>query len=363
MKIAMIAAPIERIPPTKYGGTERVVSALTEELVKRGHSVTLFASGDSKSSAVLEAAFPKSLREAYPNPKEIMKRIQATLLHLGKAYARQDEFDIIHDHTSYFGMSYAQSCRVPVVATLHGELNAENVSMYQNFDKPYFVTISYAQRKLAPNLKYMANVYNGLNMQHYPFSYEDNGYLLVVGRFTPEKGIHNAIEIAKRLDMPLIIAAKLEEQNKEYFEKEIKPFLNEKIRWVGEVNEKQRNLLMSRALCFLHPLEWEEPFGLTLIEAMSCGSPVVAFNKGSMSEIIQDGKNGYIRGNISEMIDAIKNIYKIDRRYCRRYALQNFNAEKMAQEYEMVYESILANQYPLTWPYQRPFALNLSDIN
>ncbi len=359
----MIAAPIERIPPRKYGGTERVISALTEELVRRGHKVTLFASGDSKSSAELESAFPSPLRKAYPNPNEIMKRIQATLLHLGKAYARQNEFDIIHDHTSYFGMSYAQSCRVPVVSTLHGELSKENISMYEKLDKPYLVTISHAQQKFAPQLKYMATIYNGLNMQHYPFGNTHRDYLLVVGRFTPEKGIHNAITIARKLNMALIIAAKLEEQNREYFETKIKPFLNGNIQWVGEVTETQRNSLMSRARCFLHPLEWEEPFGLTIIESMACGTPVVAFSKGSMPEIIQSGKNGYLAKNIPEMIEAVKNIDNIDRAYCRRYALQNFNAGKMAQEYEMVYESILASQYPFNRTYRHPLELRSPDVN
>jgi len=363
MKIAMIAAPIERIPPNKYGGTERVVSALTEELVRRGHKVTLFASGDSKTSATLDASFPKPLREAYPSPGEIMKRIQTTLLHLGKAYARQDEFDIIHDHTSYFGMSFAQSCHVPVVATLHGELNQDNVAMYEKLDKAHLVTISQSQRKLAPHLQYAATVHNGLDMQHYPFGNEHRGYLLAVGRFTPEKGIHNAITIAKKLGMSLIIAAKLEDQYKEYFTTKIKPFLNDKIRWVGEVNEKQRNALMSRARCFLHPLEWAEPFGLTLIEAMACGTPVVAFKKGSMMEIIQDGKNGYLANNIAEMIRAIRNIDKIDRKYCRNYVLQKFSAKRMAQAYEAVYAATLARQYPFGWIYQQHLEARYPDTN
>jgi glycosyltransferase involved in cell wall biosynthesis len=363
MKIAMIAAPIERIPPTKYGGTERVVSALTEELVRKGHKVTLFASGDSKTSAELSSAFSKPLREAYPSASEIMKRVQTTMLHLGKAYARQDEFDIIHDHTSYFGMTYAQSSRTPVVATLHGELNPSNVAMYEKLDKSYFVTISHAQRKLAQLLKYAATVYNGLQLQHYPFGSKSKGYLLAVGRFAPEKGIHNAIIVAKKLGKELIIAAKLEDQHKEYFEKMIKPFLNDKIRWVGEVGEKQRNMLMSGALCFLHPLEWEEPFGLTLIEAMACGTPVVAFNRGSMPEIIKNCKNGYITEGIESMVNAIKQIGKISRKECRTYALENFNAKKMAQDYEMVYESILENQYRYGQATHRRFAFASPPMN
>ena len=245
----------------------------------------------------------------------------------------------------------------------HGELNKENASMYEKLDKSHFITISDAQRNLAPHLKYTSTVYNGLSMQHYPFSNTNKGYLLAVGRFAPEKGIHNEITIAQKLNMPLIIAAKLEDQYKEYFETKIKPFLNDKIRWVGEVTEKQRNVLMSRALCFLHPLEWEEPFGLTLIEAMACGTPVVAFNRGSMPEIIQHGKNGFLTNNITEMIEAVKNIKTITRSYCRSYALQNFSAKKMAQDYERVYTSILARQYPFAWAYRPTLALPLPNKN
>ncbi|HYK08093.1 MAG TPA: glycosyltransferase family 4 protein [Candidatus Eisenbacteria bacterium] len=350
MKIAMIAPPIENVPPRFYGGTERVVSVLTEELVKRGHDVTLFASGNSKTSAKLVSVFDKPLREAYPTMEEIGKRIQMTLMHLGNAYSFQDAFDVIHDHTGYFGLPFAQSARVPVVSTIHGPLTKEVIPLYERFSKPHLVSISYSQRKNALYLNHAANIYNGLSMTHYPHSLPQKGYLLAVGRFSPEKGIHNAITIAQKLGLPLIIAAKLEEKNVDYFNEKIKPHLNKKIVWVGEVSETQRNRLMAEALCFLHPLEWEEPFGLTIIEAMACGTPVVAFNKGSMNEIILHGKTGFLAKNIDQAVGYIKNISQIDREYCRLYSLSNFSSGKMANEYESVYESLLTSldSYTLT---------------
>ena len=342
----MIASPIERIPPKLYGGTERVISALTEELVYLGHDVTLFASADSQTSAKLVATFQKPLREAYPSSREVMKRIQETLLHLGNAYAKQDQFDIIHDHTSYFGLSYAQSSRTPVVSTIHGCLSAESISLYEKFSKPYLVTISQSQQYPAQNLNYIATVYNGLAMHHYPFSFTHKGYLLAVGRMCEEKGIHNAITIAEKTHLPLLIAAKLEERNMEYFQKYIKPRLTKKIRWIGEVNERERNELMKNALCFLHPLEWDEPFGLTIIESMSCGTPVITFDKGSMREIIQDTKTGFIAKDIDDAVSCLRKIDTIDRQYCRSYSLKNFNSKKMAREYESIYTSIInAEQY------------------
>lgn len=347
MRIGIVAAPVERIPPKMYGGTERVISALAEELVHRGHDVTLFASADSKTSAHLVSVFPTSLREAFPSKDDISKRIQTTLLHLGNAYSMQDQFDIIHDHTSYFGLSYAQASRVPVVSTIHGCLVEDVIPLYEHFSKPYLVSISRAQRKPAPQLNFTANIYNGLPMKHYPFSKKNKGYLLAVGRLCPEKGIHNAIMLAKKLDLPLIIAAKLDEEYRDYFLLEIKPHLNKKIQWVGEVTERQRNELMSGAMAFLHLLEWEEPFGLTIIESLACGTPVIAFDKGSMSEIIIDGVTGFLAKDLNDAAIYVQKLSEINRQFCRDYALSNFSSKKMAQEYELVYEAILRSTNPV----------------
>ena len=346
MRIAQIAPVIERVPPKKYGGTERVVHVLTEELVKKGHDVTLFASGDSLTSARLIATTPKSVRELHRG-NHYQAQIK-TLAHVGYAYRMQSEFDIIHDHCGINGLPLAVNAKTPVVMTLHGAFNKKNIHIYKilnNPFNPYFVSISRRQQEMLPNLNYADNIYNGLIMNEYPFSKESEGYLLFVGRITKEKGVHNAIEVAKSLKLPLIIAAKLDSMNKGFFQKYVKPSLSSEIKWIGEVNEKERNRLMSKALCFLHPATWEEPFGLTLIEAMATGCPVVAFKKGSIPEIVRDKKTGYVVETLDEMVTAVKNIKKISREYCRDYAIDTFSADKMVSSYESLYTKILFEQY------------------
>jgi len=339
MKIAQIAPIIERVPPKRYGGTERVVYALTEELVRRGHDVTLFASGDSVTSAQLVSVYPKALREA--KLKDPYGLNVWTLLSIGDAYARQDEFDIIHDHNSHISLPVANIAHTPVVMTIHGPLIPEVRRIFRALKNPYLVSISNAQRDPAPDLHYAANVYNGLAMRQYPFSDKHDGYLLFVGRISLEKGVHLAIEAAQQLDLPLIIAAKLEPTDRPYFQEYVEPFLSDQIKWIGEVNEEERNKLMSRAMCFLHPVTWAEPFGLTLIEAMACGCPVVAIGRGSIPEIVRNKRTGFVVRDLEGMLDAIQNIGMIERKRCRRYALQHFSAEKMAAGYEAVYQKIL----------------------
>lgn len=339
MKIAQIAPIIERVPPKKYGGTERVVYALTEGLVKRGHEVTLFASGDSITSAKLSAIYPRALREA--KFKDLYGTNILSMLNIGTAYARQEEFDIIHDHSGTLSLATANIATTPVVMTYHGPLTPESRRIFQNLNKPYLATISDSQIVPVPSINYIGTVYNGLNMKHYPYSTKDNGYLLFVGRISMEKGVHHAIEVALYLNLPLIIAAKLDSVDIPYFNEYVGPQLSDQIQWIGEVDEVERNKLMSKALCFLHPATWKEPFGLTLIEAMACGCPVVGFNLGSVSEIVLNGKTGYVVKDIDEMIDAVAHISKINRKYCRDYVLKNFSAEKMTEDYEKIYQKVL----------------------
>lgn len=340
MRIAQIAPLFERVPPGKYGGTERVVYALTEELVKRGHDVTLFATGDSITSAKLVSVYPRSLREAGFSSSEINVW---SLLNIGIAYEGQDDFDIIHDHNGYASLPTANIAKVPVVMTIHNAFNAENRHIYQKIKKPYIVTISKSQA-IVPNTHHAGTVYNGLDMEKYPFSAENDGYLLFVGRISMDKGVHIAIEVANNLYLPLIIAAKLEKSDRPYFHEYVEPYLSDKIQWINEVDEEQRNKLMSRALCFLHPVTWREPFGLTLIEAQATGCPVVAFNRGSIPEVIVDGKTGFIVTSVEEMIDAVNNINTIDRAECRRHVLENFNSKIMTDGYEEIYRKILKGE-------------------
>jgi glycosyltransferase involved in cell wall biosynthesis len=338
MRIAQVVPIAERVPPKKYGGTERVVHDLTEELVKMGHEVTLFATGDSQTSAKLFSVYPVAMREA--RMRDLYGLNAWTLLHLGIAYSKQDEFDIIHDHLGYVSLPTANLAQKPVVMTLHGPFTPENRHIYRELDNPFFVTISKAQATI-PGLHYAGNVYNGLNMDHYPFSEKHKGYLLYVGRISAEKGVHHAIEVAMELHLDLIIAAKLEKVDAPYFDEYIGPYLSEKIRWIGEVDEKERNKLMSEAMCFMHPVIFREPFGLTLIEAMACGCPAVAFNRGSIPEIIDHGKTGFVVNGVEEMIEAVEKIGTIKREDCRKHALENFNAHKMAEGYVAVYQKIL----------------------
>lgn len=342
MKIAQIAPIIERVPPKTYGGTERVVSALTEELVRRGHDVTLFASGDSITAAKLVPIYPTHLRQA---KLDAFQTNSIRLMGVGVPYQHQDEFDIIHDHNMPFSAPTANLARVPVLATLHGPIDPGNQELYENFANPYLVSISEAQIPKNSTMNHITTIYHGFNMESYPFSEKNEGYLLYVGRIAPKKGLHHAIYVAKKLNRKLIIAAKLDEIHRNYFEDVIKPELSDKIQWIGEATEFERNQLMSRALAFLHPACWDEPFGLTMIEALACGTPVIAFNRGSIPELIRNGQTGYIVDTPDEMAEAILQIERIDRKACRRYALKNFNVEKMTDEYEMVYKAILQGKY------------------
>lgn len=343
MRIAQIAPLAERIPPKKYGGTERVVYTLTEELVKRGHDVTLFASGNSITSAKLVSVYPRGLREAKAMESH---GFMYSMLNMGLAYDRQDDFDIIHDHNSHFTLPTANIAQTPTVITLHGP--------FDHINKPYFkalakhtnlVAISKAQANSAPELHIPNVVHNGLYMEDYPFGKKDEGYLLFVGRISQEKGVHFAIEVAQLLDIPLLLAAKLEAGDMSYFHEKVGPKLSDRIKWIGEVDELERNKLMSKALCMLHPTNWAEPFGLTLIEAMACGCPVVAFDKGSIPEIINHGKTGYVVSDIDGMIDAIQNIKNIQRIDCRTHTLSKFSGEVMADGYETVYRQVVRNRH------------------
>jgi len=339
MRIAQIAPIVERVPPKKYGGTERVVHALTEELVARGHDVTLFASGDSQTSAKIVSVYPRALREA--KLKDIYGLNNWTLLNIGMAYDRVGEFDVIHDHLVPYSLPTANLSHTPVVATMHGPFGAEDRKLFQTLTKPAVVTISQSQSYPVPAINHAGTVYNGLPMEHYPFDDTPDDYLLYVGRIAMVKGVHFAIETAQQLDLPLIIAAKLDKVDHPYFREYVEPWLSDRIRWIGEVDEEERNKLMAKAKCFLHPVTWREPFGLTMIEAMACGAPVVGFNEGSVPELVKTGVTGYVVNDIEAMIDAVENIKEIDRAACRAHALEHFSAQKMADGYEAVYRRVI----------------------
>lgn len=342
LKIAQIAPIAERVPPKKYGGTERVISTLTEGLVKRGHKVTLFATGDSQTSARLISVYRRSLREA--KIKDPYGLNEWTILHVGNAYEMEEEFDIIHDHNSIFGLPTAQFAKTPTIITIHGLITPVLRRLYEKFSRPHYVSVSKSQTAHLQDLKIESCIYNGLNMEDYPFSKENKGYLLFVGRLSIDKGVHHAIDVAQDLDLPLIIAAKLDDVDRHYFRSYIEPRLfDEQVKWIGEVSDSERNKLMSEAIALLHPVTWREPFGMVMIEAMACGCPVIAFNKGSIPEIIVNGKTGFVVNDVEEMIGAVLKVNQIDRKECRRYSLATFSAEEMVGKYEKIYEKILNN--------------------
>ena len=258
----------------------------------------------------------------------------------------QKEFDIIHDHIGPMSLSTANLSKTPVVMTLHGAFGPNNRKIYEALAKNInLVTISKAQAVPVPNLNYAGTVYNGLDLEKLPFSLEHEDYLITVGRISMEKGIHHAIAVAQYLNKPLIIAAKLEPTDVKYFEEYVGPNLSDQIRWVGEVDETERNRLLSKALCLLHPVTWREPFGLALIESLACGTPVVAFKRGSIPEIIVNKKVGFVVEDVEEMIEAVSHVAEVSREECRRYALENFSVAKMVDGYEAVYQKVL--NFPL----------------
>lgn len=347
MRIAQIAPIAERIPPKKYGGTERVVYHLTEELVRLGHDVTLFASGDSMTSAKLVSVVPKALRDLQ-DAKDIYGFNINSMLNMGLAYSMASQFDVIHDHNPHMGLPTANICPTPIVMTWHGPYGAEIRRYFSMLSRPHLVSISKSQASLAHGLPFLGTVYNGLSMEHYPFSDKPSDYLLYVGRIDREKGVHYAMDAAIKLKKKLVIAAKLDEQIpeiKKYFDEEISPRLArypELISWIGEVDEIVRNELMKNALAFLHAVTWPEPFGLTLIESMACGCPVVAFNIGSIPELVINGRTGFVVNSVSEMVAAVKKIGRIDRVFCRKYAIHKFSARRMAKGYVEVYQKAIA---------------------
>ncbi|PSB17219.1 glycosyltransferase family 4 protein [Phormidesmis priestleyi ULC007] len=344
MRIAQIAPLWESVPPPAYGGAELVVSLLTDELVQRGHDVTLFASGDSVSLAQLEAIHPRALR-LDPNVKE---HPIYEMLQLGHVYQRAQEFDIIHSHIGCAALPCSPLVKTPTLHTLHGSFSIDNEKLFTHFrDQPY-VSISNTQREPRLGLNYIATVYNGINPAAHKFYPEPDGspYLAFLGRISPEKGPHLAIEIAKRSGWHLKMAGKIDRVDVDYFEQEIKPHIDGKqIEYLGEANHVQKNILMGNAVATLFPITWQEPFGLVMIESMVAGTPVIALELGSTSEIIVDGKTGFLCQNVDECIHAVKKVHDLDRNACRDHVVNYFGVKQMTDGYEAVYQQLLAERF------------------
>ena len=346
LKIAQIAPLWEAIPPKKYGGIEIMIDKITNELIKRGHEVTLFASGDSKTEATLKTVFPKSLLEM----KVDWYHRSQNLINAANAFSMASDFDVIHNHAGDNGLLFSEISKTPVLTTLHNVLpdseqkkSDEYITMKYFSKKTNFVSISLNQRRRSDlKLNYVDNIYNGINLKDFSFNKKPKNYLVWLGRIHYGKGLWNAVNAAKISKEKLIIAGNITcETDEEYFQS-VKPMIDGKqIKYIGEVGLKKKNELLSNAKAVLFPTIWEEPFGLVMTEAMATGTPVIGFKKGSVPEVIKNGKTGFVVKDDKEMIKAIKNIDKIDRAECRKRVEDNFTVEKMVDEYEKVYGKII----------------------
>ena len=334
MKIAMLSPIAWRTPPVHYGPWELVTSLLTEELIKYGIDVTLFATGDSITAATLKWVSPKG----YEEDKSIDPKVWECL-HISHCFDHADEFDIIHNQFDFLPLTYAGLTDTPVVTTIHGFSSPRIMPVFRKYNhRTHFVSISDADR--SPELDYIATIHHGIDTNNFTYNYDPVGdYMLYYGRVHPDKGTEEAVKIAQALDMRLIIAGII--QDEEYFNTRVKPFLKEgKIEYIGSVGDERRDALLGNARLLLHPISFNEPFGLSIVEAMACGTPVVAFNKGSMPELIKDGVTGFLVENMEEAIVKIKQIDSIGRHACRVHVEQNFSKEIMAKRYMEVYKKI-----------------------
>jgi len=334
MKIAILAPVCWRTPPHHYGPWEQVSSNIAEGLVLRGLDVTLFATGDSKTQGKLEyiCDYP------YEEDKDLDPKV-CECLHIAHMMEQADQFDIIHNNYDFLPLTYSRLIHTPMVTTIHGFSSPKIIPVYKKYnDNCYYVSISNSDR--SPELKYIATVYNGIKVEDFRFNNKPGDYLLYFGRIHNDKGTYEAIQIAKKSGMKLIISGIIQDKN--YFKEKVEPFINNyDIVFVGHSGPEKRNTLLGGAFALLHPINFAEPFGLSVVESMLCGTPVVAFNKGSMPELIVNEKTGFLVTTIDEAVEVLKELKSIDRRYCRKWAENNFSQKIMIDGYLKVYEKIL----------------------
>ncbi|NTW14657.1 MAG: glycosyltransferase family 4 protein [Candidatus Moranbacteria bacterium] len=348
LRIALLAPVEEQVPPLKYGGTELVVYNLAQHLVGMGHEVTLLASGDSVSDAKLVPIFPKAIR-TLPACKNSKVRQALTITGIGRMleYLATHEFDLIHNHIGWLFLPFVGTLKAPVVTTLHGSLsNPDESEIYRLFSDAHYVSISRNQRESGPvGMNFLRNVYNGIEIPKFEFNPKPGHYLAFLARISHEKGALQAIQIAKASGEKLVMAGKIDPTDVSYFEKHIQPHIDgDRIRFIGEIGHEDKVMLLRHAKAMIAPIQWDEPFGLYFIEAMACGTPVIANRRGSVPEVIVDGVTGYIVENVGEAVARIADIGKIDRLACRRHVERNFSAEKMAEGYLSAYREALSRK-------------------
>jgi glycosyltransferase involved in cell wall biosynthesis len=334
MKIAILSPISWRTPPRKYGPWEQVASSIAEGLVEKGMDVTLFATGDSITKGKLESVCERS----YSEDPEMDPKVWECL-HISHLMEQADKFDLIHNNFDFLPLTYSGLIKTPMLTTIHGFSSQKILAVYKKYNTTNtYVSISNSDR--SPEIDYAATVYNGINTNEFTFCPEVKDYLLFFGRIHPEKGTAESIQIATKSGRKLIISGLI--QHQEYFDNKIKPFINDDdIVYIGNSGPEERDKLLGEAYALLHPISFEEPFGLSVVESMLCGTPVIAFNKGSMPELILNGETGFLVNNVDEAAEVVNDINSIDRKYCRDYAFSKFSREKMVEGYLDVYSKII----------------------
>ncbi len=335
MKIAVLSSIAWRTPPRKYGPWEQVASNIAEGLIEKGLEVTLFATGDSITKGELASV----CELPYAEDPSIDPKV-AECMHISHLMEQADNFDIIHNNFDFLPLTYSNLINTPMVTTIHGFSSPKIIPVYKRYNNTgHFVSISNSDR--SPELNYIATIYNGINIDEFIFNSEPEDYLLFFGRIHPEKGVYESIQIAKGSKRKLIISGLIQDQ--EYFDLKVKPYINDDdIVYAGNSGPNERLKLLGGACALLHPISFDEPFGLSVVEAMACGTPVIAYNRGSMPELILDGKTGFLVKNIEEAVEAIRNIKTINRNNCTKWVSSKFSRQKMIEGYLKVYKSILS---------------------
>ena len=349
MNIAQLAPPFETIPPIGYGGTERVVYTLTEELVRRGHQVTLFAAGDSRTSARLVPTCEQALWHGETEYHDLAPLLSVTL---GKALREVENFDVVHSHLDHFGFGLTRQTATPVVSTLHGRLDLpEHKPLYREFADVPLVSISHAQRTPVAWANFVATVHHGIELDQFTFNPDPHGYMAYLGRVSPQKGLDTAIRVARSARLPLKVSTRMPLSARddpgspldwEYWEQVVQPLLGSDVEIVGELGGREKDAFLGNAAALLFPIRWPEPFGLVMVEALACGTPVLALRDGSVPEVMHDGVTGFVCDTEEELVAAARRVGKLDRWTCRQEAEQRFSPAAMAGAYERVYEHLIA---------------------
>ena len=335
MKIAVLSPVAWRTPPRHYGPWEQIASNIAKGMVKKGVEVTLFATGDSITAGKLDSVCAQGYEEDRTQDAKVLE-----CLHISNLMEKAGDFDLIHNNFDFLPLTYSGLIKTPVITTIHGFSSQKIIPVYKKYNSiGHYVSISNADR--SPGLDYLATVYNGLNVEDFDFVEQPEDYLLYFGRIHYDKGCAEAIQIAQKSKRKLLIAGIIQDEN--YYREKVEPYLNEQIQYIGHAGPEKRNALLGKAAALLHPINFNEPFGMSVAEAMLCGTPVIAFNKGSMPELIQPDKTGFLVNTIDEAVEIISNLKNIKRKDCRDWAKSKFSSEKMVDDYFDLYKKVLGD--------------------